>query len=220
VPRFADEGGAVLSEDDRERQQHDQMCRGFLNKGQALPLRRLLQLREYEQAPNVMVLYAEGFSITNYLVAQGGRQAFLGFVGVGMRGNWDQAVQTYYHLPSVEALEEQWLTHLRNTKNGGSAALAQNSQPGRTNAELAGRVVTRQTAPPAQPLLDGGSTARGQSPEDDSRTAGRPTHLPDRVPPPPPPVRPAPPPPALPPVRLGLPEFGPAGPAGGVGQGN
>ena len=38
-----------------------------------------------------MVLYAEGFSVSNYLVSLGGRQAFLGFVAMGLRGKWDKA---------------------------------------------------------------------------------------------------------------------------------
>lgn len=31
VPRWADEGGAVLSEDEQERYKHDQLARQFLN---------------------------------------------------------------------------------------------------------------------------------------------------------------------------------------------
>ena len=172
----------------------------------------------------------------------GGRQAFLGFVATGMRGNWDQAVQTYFHKQSVEALEEAWLAHLIETKqNRGGAEIAQNTQPGRGNSE---RLVTRQTAPPAQPLLEGPATVRGQA-DDDLRwgpmTAGRPTTIPAQMPAPPVNTRPlSVPPPASrtssnsnpqlpPPVRLGLPEFGPTQPAvvplpaktnGAVGQGN
>src|SRR5262245_41948633 len=58
VPRWADEGGAVLSEDDIERKRHDRLVRQILNTpGRAIPLRRLLSLMKY---PNdMMVLYAE-----------------------------------------------------------------------------------------------------------------------------------------------------------------
>src|SRR5437764_12463286 len=38
VPRWADEGGSVLSEDDIERGRHDQMCRQLLNQGRAMRL--------------------------------------------------------------------------------------------------------------------------------------------------------------------------------------
>jgi hypothetical protein len=203
VPRFADEGGSVLSEDDRERQMHDRMCRDFLNRQQALPLRRLFQVKEYQELPHVMILYAQGYSISNFLVSRGGRQAFLGFVATGMRGNWDQAAQQYFQMQSVEALEEAWLAHLRATKNGGSVEIAQNTQPG-------GRLVTRQTAPPAEPLLEGAATARGQS-DDERGNSGRPTaNVAPLSVPPPATARSNSTPPLPPPVRLGVPEFGPA----------
>ncbi|HZT81177.1 MAG TPA: hypothetical protein VFA26_13175, partial [Gemmataceae bacterium] len=55
VPRWADEGGSVLSEDELERNRHDLMCRQYLNSGRAIPLRRLFALRDYPQ--EVMALY-------------------------------------------------------------------------------------------------------------------------------------------------------------------
>src|SRR5881392_1314593 len=40
LPRWADEGGSVLSEDDAERNRHDMLCRQILNTpGRAIPLR-------------------------------------------------------------------------------------------------------------------------------------------------------------------------------------
>src|SRR5260370_42563263 len=78
VPRWADEGGAVLSEDDQERNRHDVLVRQVLSSGRSIPLARLFQLREYPR--DVMVLYAEGYSVANFLVAKNGRPAFLAFV--------------------------------------------------------------------------------------------------------------------------------------------
>jgi hypothetical protein len=222
VPRWADEGGSVLSEDDRERLTHDKLCRQKLNYHQAVPLRRLFTLREYGEVQDVMVIYAQGYSVSQYLVNQGGRQAFLGFVAMGLRGDWDRAAQTYFHFQSVEALEQAWLQHLRDTKNGGGGAalLASNTANQPARADLTSRTLVRQTAPPAQPQLDpAGPVARGQS-DDDARHAttpsGYPSHLPDwPLPPlkvPAPPARPAPAAPLPPPVRLGVPEFGPGAP--------
>jgi hypothetical protein len=230
VPRWADEGGSVLSENDSERSHHDRLIRGYLNGRQGIQVRRLLNLKEYGEIPDVMVLYAEGFSLSNYLVNLGGRQAFLGFVQMGLQGQWDKGVQTYYQMSSVEQLEQAWLQNLRETKNGG--ALVAQGKPSANQANL----IVRQTAPPAQPQLDPAApVARGQS-DDDNRAQGtltsRPNYLPESVPPanmaplklPPPPI---PAGPQLPPVRLGVPQFGP-GPAPAnavpprpaVGQGN
>src|SRR6516225_7866380 len=78
LPRWADEGGSVLSEDDLERDRHDKMVRQILNGGRAIPLRRLLVLKEYPS--EVMALYAQGYSVTSFLVGKSSRPAFLNFV--------------------------------------------------------------------------------------------------------------------------------------------
>src|SRR5262245_40800558 len=56
VPRWADEGGSVLSEDDIERDRHDKLTRSILNQNRQIPLRRLLSLKEYPR--DVVCLYA------------------------------------------------------------------------------------------------------------------------------------------------------------------
>jgi hypothetical protein len=218
VPRWADEGGSVLSEDDLERSRHDQYVRRVLNTpGRAIPLRRLFSMKEYPS--DVMVLYAEGFSVSNFLVAQGeglssqrsGRQYFLSFVGTGLRSGWDEAVRSYYHYNSVEQLEEAWLKHLRDTKQGSPAQLA-SASPQNPSSSVANdpdsRVVVRTTAPPVQPLTDPvrAPVARGQMPDLDVPPMGRPAYLPE-------PTRALPPanaytPPSTPQVRLGEPQFG------------
>jgi hypothetical protein len=182
VPRWADEGGAVFSEDDLERQRHDALVRNILNTpGRPIPLRRLFALREY---PNdVMVLYAEGYSVTSFLVGQSNRQTFLAFVNHGMRAGWDDAAKRYYSYKSVEELEQAWLQNLRDTKRQPATQLA-SGRGGDPPAEPTSRGVVRQTIPPAQPLLDEPQpVVRGQAPDDryDARSSGatRPTYLPD-----------------------------------------
>jgi len=206
VPRWADEGGAVFSEDDLERDRHDRMVRQILNSGRPIPLRRLLVLKDY---PNeVMALYAEGFSVTSFLIGKSSRPAFLNFVADGMRGGWDAALQKHYQMKNVEELEQAWLTHLRNTKRQPTQFASATHSGGRV----------RQTVPPVQPLDElPRAVVRGVSPEDRDypgklRPVSRPGYLPDYVSP----VRPAstegwqvPPASSLAPptVTLGAPRF-------------
>ncbi len=131
LPRWADEGGCVLSEDDLERQRHDQMVREILNTpNRKMPLRRLFGLTEYPD--DVMVLYAQGFSVSEFLVNKANRQVFLGFLGTAMQSGWDHALRVHYGFPSVETLEDAWLLSLRQTKKP-SPVYAANSETG-TNA--------------------------------------------------------------------------------------
>lgn len=120
VPRWADEGGSVLSENDNERLEHDIKCREFLNANRGIPLRHLFPMKDYPK--DTIVLYAQGFSVSNYLIALGGgelkgRQRFLDFLETGMgKGgkNWDAAVSKYYDIADVDTLQEKWIDSLRS----------------------------------------------------------------------------------------------------------
>lgn len=165
VPRWADEGGAVLSEDDLERSRHDQMVRQILNANHAIPLGQLFSLREYPR--DVGALYAEGFSVANFLVASSDRKTFLDFVAHGMQYGWDSAAQTVYRYQNVNQLERAWLDYLIRTKRQPANLVARNPSP--APGDPAKRVVVRLTAPPAQPFEDAAPTVvRGQAPETDS----------------------------------------------------
>jgi hypothetical protein len=86
------------------------MVRQICRTGRLIPLRRLFVLTEYPR--DVMALYAEGFSVANYLVSLKGRRTFLDFVATGQTGGWDPAIQQYYGLGGVDALQEQWVEWL------------------------------------------------------------------------------------------------------------
>jgi hypothetical protein len=184
VPRWADEGGSVLSEDDYERQKHDSMVRSILNTpGRPIPLRRLFSLREYPR--DVMVLYAEGYSVTDFLVAQSGRQNFLAFVNQGMRSGWDDAGKRYYGYKNVEEMEQAWLQHLRDTKRQPQGTMLASGRD-ETRAEPVSRMVVRQTAPASAQLQEPQELACGHAMKDlddryDARVypTSRPTYLPD-----------------------------------------
>jgi hypothetical protein len=208
VPRWADEGGAVLSEDEQERARHDLEVRRILNTpGRAIPLRRLFTLREYPR--DVMVLYAEGYSVTNFLVGRSSRPAFLAFLAHGMRGDWDGAVRTHYGFRTVEELERAWVEELgRPSRPPATLASAYDRPGGGPAGTPAGRVVVRQTIPPAQPLLGPPQPIyRGAAPAEREETypapamTSRPAARP--APPPSPSALPVPPPP----VRLGAPQY-------------
>ena len=158
VPRWADEGGSVLSEDDLERDNHDKLARSILNQGKQIRLRTLMGLTEYP--PQVMCLYAQGYSMADFLVKRSDKRTFLNFVGHGMQRGWDDAVKVYYKHNSVEELEGAWLQHLKDTKSQAhkDLILAQNQQKQPSqNQQVAAlnnnnQRLVRLTVPPANPL--------------------------------------------------------------------
>jgi hypothetical protein len=204
VPRWADEGGSVLSEDDLERNRHDTLVRQILNTpGRAIPLSRLFQMSHY---PNdVMCLYAQGYSVSNFLVDKNGRASFLAFVDDGMRHGWDSAVRTYYRYRNVNELEQAWIESLRSPRR---PPIQLASTKGPAEASPASQVTVRLSVPlPQQDGEPTGVTYRGQMADTEPQTRGRPQ---DRW-------QPASTPPG--PVHLGppqsLPPDGPGSPATG-----
>jgi hypothetical protein len=122
-----------------------------------------------------MCLYAQSFSVCDYLVKRSNRQHFLNFVGHGMQHGWDAASKSYFGHNSVEELEQAWLQYLRDTKNRPqdpvfAANTNTNTNPQSNGAATfmgtqSGRTV-RLTVPPAQPL-DPPATTRGAMPTAD-----------------------------------------------------
>ena len=224
VPRWADEGGSVLSENDEERFSHDRTCRELLNAGQGIRLRVLFRMAEYPR--QMIVLYAQGYSISAYLVEKGGggregRGKLLQFLSMGMQGNdpkyhgtpesWNEATRSVYRMDSVDALEESWLQALRSppsriaAREAGSGGTKAPTPATSTSTVTGGnRTELRVSAGPAMPLLEPPVKARAAAPDFEP---ARPTYLPPSNPSPVSTSSPARPAPDLPPPMLLPPEI-------------
>jgi hypothetical protein len=185
LPRWADEGGSVLSEDDHERQKHDDLIRRFLAKGnQAYRLRTLMTMMTYPRTgEDVITLYAEGYSIVRFLVDSSSKQAFLEFLADGIQPQmgWDRALQKHYGVKNIEQLEQAWLKWMlawnsaQTRLNGRSSSqpannlLASNTS---ANQSQAARVDTRNSTiiESANPRASLGTDliVRGIEPENDA----------------------------------------------------
>jgi hypothetical protein len=114
IPRWADEGAAVLSECEAEQQRHAAMTAILLNNKKHFRLRTLFLMTEYPaKAEEVTALYCQSFAVADYLVKQKDRARFLKLVADGLAAkDWEKAVQTGYGFKSVDDLEENWLKSL------------------------------------------------------------------------------------------------------------
>ncbi len=192
VPRWADEGGSVLSENEDERYEHDIRCREILNQGRGIPLRALFAMKQYPK--DMIVVYAQGYSMSQYLIEMGGRKKFLQFVGVGMQSdnrNWEEAVKLY-GFKSTDDLQEAWIENLRTPPSRITARNAGKSDA-RPSAAVASRgSETRSSALPGLPMLEPPIVARGAAPATEKPTSTSvqarptPTAVPKLLPPEPP----------------------------------
>jgi hypothetical protein len=185
VPRWADEGGSVLSENEEECFNHNVRCRELLNAGRGITLRTLFRMTEYPR--DMIVLYAEGYSVCDFLVKRGGngregRQKLLQFLAQGMQSNtnesWNAAANRVYGFDSVNAMEEAWLAALKTPPSRVVARDTTAPAPGGlASAVGTPRTELRSSAAPAIPLLEPPVKAvRGSTPT--AEPAARPTHLP------------------------------------------
>lgn len=106
MPRWADEGASLLSEDLREFQRHDQIVVDLMSRRGNMPLERLFTVEDYPT--DVMGFYGQGYSISRFLVEMGGRPRFLAFVRDGSKKGWDDAAKAHYGLAGVHEVDRAW----------------------------------------------------------------------------------------------------------------
>ena len=110
LPRWADEGAATLFEHRSEQVKQlgllNQVIRG---DREFIPMAQLLRMKEYPKGMRAMlIMYAEGYALADFLVQQGGRDTYLKFLNDGDEMGWSEAIRTNYHHGGVESLEKNW----------------------------------------------------------------------------------------------------------------
>jgi RNA polymerase sigma factor (sigma-70 family) len=107
VPRWVDEGAAVLAEGDQERQRHENALLQAHDAGHLLPLRRLFEMQEFPK--DIGGFYAQGYSVTRFLVQKQGCSTVIKFVRQGSQEGWDTAAKTHYGYGNIAELEKAWV---------------------------------------------------------------------------------------------------------------
>ena len=106
MPRWADEGASLLSEDRVEHDRHDRIVVDLLARRGNFSLDRLFLAEDYPR--DLMGFYGQGYSVSRFLVEMGGRPRFLQFVRDGKQGDWDAAARAHYGLAGVGELDRAW----------------------------------------------------------------------------------------------------------------
>lgn len=109
LPRWLDEGGATSVECSHEKSNYRRMLLRFIDEkvAKCLPFNKMVALKEYPDDP--MPLYAQGFSVVEFLLAQGGPRMFMRFAERGMRSrDWSLAVRECYGYEDLGELQELW----------------------------------------------------------------------------------------------------------------
>ena len=107
VPRWADEGACTTVEHLSERSKHDHMLVRYLGEGRGIAFATLFTLKDYPR--DMMPLYAQGYSLSCFLISQGGPRRFIQFLERGMQSdNWVAATDEFYQYPKLGNLQSAW----------------------------------------------------------------------------------------------------------------
>ncbi|WP_254507035.1 hypothetical protein [Anatilimnocola floriformis] len=157
LPRWADEGACTTVEHDVEKRKQDGFLIEFLMTDKGIPFNKMFAMREYP--PEMLPLYAQGYSLTRYLIMQGGQRKFVQFVGDGMQSeNWPAATRKYYGFKDLSDLQVTWLEWVRigsprlqpadSVNNRNDRMIAANAQPAsQQNAQQMNQIAQGQPTP-------------------------------------------------------------------------
>ena len=119
LPRWADEGGATSVEHAAERNKYRQMLTQFLRTGHGIAFSQMFAMTDYPS--DMMPLYAQGYSLAEYLIQTGGRRKYVEFLGEGLKDDdWPGALQRHYGVKDLSTLQNTWLAWVKQ----GSPSLA------------------------------------------------------------------------------------------------
>lgn len=128
VPRWADEGACTTVEHPSEIAKQEKLLIKFLKTGRGISFSQMFAMKEYP--PEVLPLYSQGHSLTQFLLERRGKQTFLAFLGDGMKDeNWGRAVRTHYGHENLYELQSVWLDWVKQgrprlEREAGSQAIA------------------------------------------------------------------------------------------------
>lgn len=107
VPRWADEGACTTVEHVSEKVKHTQHLQNFLRTGFGLPFNRMFTLKEYPDP--ILPLYAQGHSVVQFLIDQGGPRKFISFIETGMQtDDWTHSLREHYDYQTIGELQTLW----------------------------------------------------------------------------------------------------------------
>jgi hypothetical protein len=108
VPRWVDEGIAVLSEPADKVNMHRQNLAKSQRQGELFAVRELMELQDYPHPRRIGAFYAQSVSLVDYLTQQKGPQAFSQFVRDGLRDGYEASLKQHYGFRDFQDLETRW----------------------------------------------------------------------------------------------------------------
>ncbi len=129
LPRWADEGACTTVEHESERAKNHRMLLEFLQTNRGIAFNQMFQMKKYPH--DILPLYAQGYSLSKFLISQEGKRHFVDYIGRGMnaeaKGNvlraWTETTEEFYGYKDLSELQIAWIGWVRS----GSQSIPTNS---------------------------------------------------------------------------------------------
>jgi hypothetical protein len=112
VPRWADEGMAVLTEPAEKIELHRRNLVRCRRDGQVFTVRELMRLENYPQPNRIAAFYAQSVVLVEFLSRQRGPQVFAAFLRDGLHTGYEAALQKHYGVRDFNDLQNRWNQHV------------------------------------------------------------------------------------------------------------
>jgi hypothetical protein len=128
VPRWADEGAAILADTDAKQGRHQKDLEAALVRNTTFDLAALMTMETYPRPERVGTFYGQSASLAEYLIDQKKPAQFVVFIQRATAEGYDAALRECYGISDVRELDRQWRRHIDSiatAKSGyGSTVLA------------------------------------------------------------------------------------------------
>jgi tetratricopeptide (TPR) repeat protein len=108
IPRWADEGMAVLTEPREYVERHLRNLPAHRNASELFTVGQLMEMKDYPQPRLIGAFYAQSVSLVDYLNGLRGSQTFAAFLKDGMAGGYEPALRKHYDIQGYQALQTNW----------------------------------------------------------------------------------------------------------------
>ncbi len=121
IPRWADEGMAILSEPVSKQATRRAAMQRALARAPRYAVGELLSLADYPAADRRDAFYGQSASLVAFLIERNSPARFLEFLQLGQKQGFERALAEVYKILSLGELDAQW--HPQLTERGQSAEL-------------------------------------------------------------------------------------------------
>jgi hypothetical protein len=108
VPRWADEGMAILSDSEAKQGRHQTDLQQALAQRTTFHAIELLTMEEYPSSSRFGTFYGQSASLTGFLVSRKNSKLFVEFLNRAREVGYDTALEECYGIASVGELDRQW----------------------------------------------------------------------------------------------------------------